>query len=70
MTAGKLFSVNAFLTSNKPDDTLIMDIIFNGELATRALEKLKKNLTNIYFWDSIPRTSHIGGINILPEKQI
>lgn len=35
MTAGKLFSVHAFLTSNKPDDNLIMDIIFNGELATR-----------------------------------
>lgn len=34
MTAGKLFSVHAFLTNNKPDDTLIMDMIFNGELAT------------------------------------
>lgn len=71
MTAGKLFFVHAFLTSNKPDDNLIMDIIFNGELTTRdSWEIQKKNLTNIYFWDSIPRTSLIGRINILPEKQI
>ena len=34
VTSGKLISMHATLTNIEPDDTLIMDIIFIGELVT------------------------------------
>ena len=42
MTVAKLISPQATLTNIEADATLIMDIIFISDLATRALHKGKK----------------------------
>lgn len=48
MTVAKLISPQATLTNIEADATLIMDIIFISDLATRALHKGKKKSPPIF----------------------
>lgn len=50
VTAGELIPLHATLPNTEAEDTLIMDIIFISDLATRTLHKAKKSSPTFVHW--------------------